>query len=326
MGSNIRHFGTLADGRAVQAITLRTDDLTATILTWGAVLQDVRLAGVSHGLTLGSDALADYLGQMRHHGSLIGPVVNRLTGAKAPIAGKVHVFEANQDGLHCLHAGASGTHLKLWDLGTADDAHVTLSLTLPDGDGGFPGNRTVTARFTVAPPATLRMDVTVTTDAPTLINFANHSYWNLDGGPDWSGHRVQVAADHYLPTTPDFTPTGAIVPVDGLPVDFRTSRAIAPGQPDLDNCFCLSTTPQPLRDVLWLTGRSGVTLTLATTETSVQLYDGRNAIRPGHAAYEGIAIEAQGWPDAPNHPRFPGIELGAADTYRQTTEWRFAKT
>jgi aldose 1-epimerase len=325
MGSNIRHFGGLADGRAVQAVTLAAGDVTATILTWGAILQDLRLAGVGYGLTLGSESLADYQGQMRYHGALIGPVVNRLTGARAKIAGQDHQFEPAPDETFSLHSGSAGTHLKLWDLGAVNDTSVTLSLNLPDGDGGFPGNRTVTALFSLTPPATLRMQLSVTTDAPTLINFANHSYWNLDGTADWSGHRVQVAADHYLPTTPDFTPTGAIVSVDGLPMDFRQSRSLSPGQPDLDNNFCLSATPQPLRDVLCLTGRSGVTLTVATTETGVQLYDGRNAIRPGRGTFEGIAIEAQAWPDAPNHTGFPTIELAQGDCYQQVTEWRFAK-
>jgi aldose 1-epimerase len=323
MGGSVRHFGSLADGRAVQAIDLRAGDLRGTILTWGGVLQDLRLAGVAHGLTPGSATIADYQGQMRYHGALIGPVVNRLSGAKARIAGRDHAFEANQDGRHCLHGGLAGTHLKLWELGAADDASVSLSLHLPDGEGGFPGNRVVTARFGITPPATLRMEVTGTTDAPTLMNFANHSYWNLDGAADWSGHLLRVAADHYLPTTPDFTPTGTITPVDGGALDFRDGRVISPGRPDLDNCFCLSATRQPLRDVLWMTGRSGVTMTVATTETGIQLYDGRAAIRPGHGTYEGIAVEAQGWPDAPNHAGFPSIELGADHTYRQVTEWRF---
>lgn len=325
MGNNIRHFGTLSDGRSVQAADLRAGSLSATILTWGAVLQDVRLAGVPHSLTLGSTMLADYEGQMRHHGSLIGPVVNRLSQARAPIAGIDHQFEANQDGVHCLHGGAAGTHLKVWTLTASNDHSVTLSLTLAAGEGGFPGLRHLTAEFTLLPPATLRLRLSGTTDAPTLMNIANHSYWNLDGTADWSGHHIRLSADHYLPTTPDFTPTGAIVPVDGLPVDFRAGRVVAPGNPDLDNCFCLSRTNQPLRDVLWLTGQSGVSMTLATTETSVQLYDGRTAIRPGHGAYEGIAIEAQGWPDAPNHAGFPTIELTPAQPYAQTTEWRFAR-
>lgn len=321
--SDITAFGVTADGVAVRKITLRAGDLTVSILTWGAVLQSVRLQGVAHDLTLGSDLLADYEGDMRHHGSLIAPVVNRLTGARADVAGRPLTFEANQNRQHCLHSGSAGTHLKVWDVVTASTDAVVLALDLPDGEGGFPGNRRVEVRFAVDAPTTLRMQVTATTDAPTIFNAANHSYWNLDGTAGWEGHSLQVAADAYLPTTSDFIPTGEIRDVEGGIHDFRTARVISPKAPDLDNCFCLGTAHGPLRDVLRLGGQSGVTLLLATTEPGVQLYDGRNAVRPGRAPYEGIAIEAQGWPDAPNHAGFPPIDLLPGQPLCQITQWRF---
>ena len=326
MMSNTTAFGLTAQGIAVRKITLRAGDLTASILTWGAVLQSVRLAGVAHDLTLGSEVLADYEGDMRHHGSLIAPVVNRLTRAQATIAGQDHRFEANQDGTHCLHSGSAGTHLKVWDLVQASDDEAVLAIDLPDGQGGFPGNRKVVVRFVIEAPATLRMHVTATTDAPTIFNAANHSYWNLDGSPRWDGHSLQVNAAAYLPTDDAFVPTGEMRDVSGSSHDFRAARSIAPQDPPLDNCFCLGKTRAALRDVLRLTGQSGVTVTVGTTEPGVQLYDGRNAVRPGHSAYEGIAIEAQGWPDAPNHPGFPSIELLPGHPVCQVTQWRFSQT
>lgn len=322
---NRSDFGTTPDGQRVRRVILAAGDLTVGLLTWGAVLQSVRLAGVAHDLTLGSDRLSDYLGDMRHHGSVIGPVVNRLSGAAARVGGATCRFEANQDGRHTLHGGAAGTHLKVWALTAAGPDSATLAIDLPDGEGGFPGNRHIAARFSVHAPAILRMEVTATTDRETLMNVANHSYWNLDGSDSWEGHRLRIAADRYLPTTPDFTPTGEIRPVAGTDHDFRTARAIAPGHPPLDNNFCLGDARGPLRDVLWLTGRRGLTMTVATTEPGIQVYDGRSAIRPGRAAHEGLAVEAQGWPDAPNHPAFPSVALAPGETYRQVTEWRFSR-
>lgn len=322
---DITAFGVTAGGIPVRKITLRAGDLTASILTWGAVLQSVRLAGVAHDLTLGSQHLADYEGDMRHHGSLIAPVVNRLTGARATIAGQDHRFEANQDNTHCLHSGSSGTHLKVWDVQHASDTEAVLTLDLPAGEGGFPGNRRIAVRFEIAAPARLRMEVNATTDAPTIFNAANHSYWNLDGSARWDGHRLQVSADSYLPTTDAFTPTGEIARVAGGSHDFRAPRTITVDHPALDNCFCLGHARGPLRDVLQLSGQSGLMMTVATTETGVQLYDGRQAIRPGRSAYEGLAIEAQGWPDAPNHAAFPPIDLMPDRPVCQITEWRFAR-
>ena len=321
----ITEFGTMADGRTVQRITLTKGDLTASVITKGATLQSVRLAGVAYDLTLGSDRLSDYEGKMRHHGSLVAPVVNRFSGARAPIGGKIFQFEANQAGKHTLHCGASGTQHKVWQLAEATATMARLTLELPAGEGNFPGNRHVEATFSVADGNALRLDVTATTDALTLFNAANHSYWNLDGSATWAGHKLRIAAFAYLPTTPDFTPTGEICDVTGTEYDFRKLRTISPGAPLFDHNFCLSQGSVPLRDVLWLTGTSGLAMTIATTEAGIQVYDGRNAFRPGHGAHEGLAIEAQNWPDAPNQPGFPSVELNAGATYRQTTEWRFAK-
>lgn len=321
----ISPFGVTARGIAVHRITMGRGGLTVSILTLGALIHGVWLDGVEYNLTLNSDSLADYAAGMHHFGTLIGPVVNRLSDGKAMIAGRVHRFETNQEGRHTLHGGRAGTQYRVWKVAEVTDAAVTLHLEMSDGIGGFPGQRRVTARYSIGRNRNLRLEVSVTTDQTTLINFANHSYWNLDGTETWAGHDLQIGADRYLPTTPDFTPTGEIARVTGTPMDFRSSRPITPGEPALDTCFCLSDKRQPLRDVLWLQGRSGVSMTVATTEPGIQVYDGRNAQRPGRGPYEGLAIEAQGWPDAPNHAGFPSIELDPGTQYRQETEWRFRR-
>jgi aldose 1-epimerase len=320
--AGVTDFGTTSSGQKVQRITLDNDTLTVAILNKGATLQSVRLDGVAHDLTLGSDNLADYEGKMRHHGSLVAPVVNRFSGARAPIGGKTFQFEANQAGRHTLHCGAAGTQHKVWTLGEVTPTSVTLSLDLPAGEGNLPGNRNVTATFSLT-GAALRLDVRATTDALTLFNAANHSYWNLDGTETWAGHSLRVAADAYLPTTADFTPTGEILDVTGTEYDFRQPRQIVPGADLLDNNFCLSLTRTAPRDVLWLTGASGLIMTVATSEPGIQVYDARNANRPGRGIHEGLAIEAQNWPDAPNHPGFPSIELSPGQICHQITEWRF---
>lgn len=322
----ITPFGTTTSGEDVAKITLQGHGLTVSVITKGATLQSVRLDGVNHDLTLGSEDLAEYQGKMRHHGSLVAPVVNRFKGATAPIGGQVRTFEANQDGKHTLHCGAAGTQHKVWQVVEASDTAVTLSVDLPDGEGNMPGNRHVTARFSLHEGARLRLDVRATTDALTLFNAANHSYWNLDGSASWAGHSLQIAASSYLPTDDDFCVTGEIADVSGTAMDFRRGRKITPQDTVLDNNFCLSGGRQDLRDVLWLTGTNGLTMTVATTEPGIQLYDARGAQRPDGQTYEGLAIEAQNWPDAPNHPGFPSIELKPGERCEQVTEWRFKRS
>lgn len=315
-------FGVTKAGAAVETIRLRAGALSVRVLTLGAILQDLRLNGVGHSLTLGSEGLVDYEGPMAYFGAIVGPVANRIGGARAVIGGKEYRFAENEPG-RTLHSGPEGTHAQVWTIEEATAASLTLVLSLPDGQGGFPGNRRIVARYEVLPPATLRLTITAQTDADTLMNPAQHSYWNLDGSARWQGHRLCIAAEHVLPVDADLLPRGSVVPVGGSPMDFRREKVLREGAPALDTNFCLSEGPEDLREVAWLTGASGVRMALATTAPGLQVYDGRAAIRPGHGPYEGIAMEPQHWPDAPNHPRFPSIALAAGETFSQTTEWRF---
>lgn len=317
----IAPFGTCADGPTVDAITLAGHGLRLRLLTLGAILQDLRLDGLDHSLTLGRDSLADYEGSFGYYGALIAPVANRLRNARAIVGGKKIQLEPNENGRTALHSGSSGTHQKIWQVNECTEIMCQMSVELPYGEGGFPGNRRISARFELCPDACLRLTIRSETDADTLINATNHSYWNLDGTNSVAGHSLRIAADHVLPTDKDTLPTGVIRPVAGGPFDFRAERVFAPGDPPLDHNFCLSRAQVPLREVLWLRGQSGVAMTLSTTEPGVQVYDHRDRDPRAH----GLAIEPQGWPDAPNCPGFPPILLRGGETCKQISEWRFSR-
>ena len=318
----ISRFGTASTGDEVERIILTSDALKVSILTWGAAIQDVRLAGVDRPLTLGSDRLADYEGQMRHHGTIIGPVVNRISTGRVTIDGMTYELERNFRGRIHLHSGKLAIHRRNWKILSATETEAVLALELEDGECGLPGRRRITARYTVDGPC-LALQIEGETDAPTLMSIANHSYWNLDGSQDYGGHRLWIDADRYLPSTEDFYPTGEIAEVADTVMDFRRTREIAPGAPQFDNCFCLSDAPSGLRPVLRLTGARGVEMTVATNQPGIHVYDGREAIRPGRGPFEGLAIEAEFWPDAPTNPHFPSIRLDPEHRYRQETTWTF---
>ena len=303
-------------------ITISAGNLTVTLMSWGAAITDVRLNGVEHSLTYSTNTLADLQGEWCHHGTLIGPIANRISNARIKLDGMMHELERNQDGRIHLHSGKHATHRQNWTLTDHTATSASFCLRLPDGMCGLPGNRVITATYRTTDDATLTLDITGTTDTDTAMNFANHSYWTLDNGPDWSGHHLRINADRYLPITDDHAPTGDILDVTGTPMDFRTGQSLTLGETAaLDHNFCLSDTDQPLRDVLWFTGANGVAMTMATTACGMQIYDGGGAPDP----FKAIACEAQGWPDAPNHRGFPPIKLRADDTYRQTTQWRFTR-
>ncbi len=314
------------DGRPVETIRLRGPLLSATLLTLGATVQDLRMAGVAHPLVLGFPTLAPYFSKEGLYvGALVGRVANRIGGARFTLDGREVRVDANE-GRNLLHGGADGIHHHIWRIEEQRDAHVRLGLDLPDRHMGFPGNLSISALISVADDA-LSFDLSATTDAPTPVNLAHHGYFTLDDSGDVRGHRLQVAADHYLPVGGELIPTGEIAPVNGTDFDFRAGRSIEPA--GYDHNLCLAPKRGALRKVATLTGKSGLSMDIETTEPGLQLYDGRhfNGL-PGldgrsYGPYAGMALETQSWPDAVNHPAFPDTILRPGQIYRALTRYRF---
>lgn len=331
MPATIREFGVTSDGRRVQAIDLSNRDLRATILTYGATLQDLRMTGVPWPLTLGGQSVAAYEGPMRYFGAIVGPVANRIAGASAPFRDGRLQFDPNERGRTSLHGGKDGTGQKIWEISDSSDNSVVLRLALPDGEGGYPGNRVLTAGFRLD-GATLALDMAATTDAPTLVNLANHSYWNLDGAADTTGQVLSVAAARYNAVDADLIPLGPPADVGGTVFDLRNGRTLD-AVARYDHNFCTADAAQPLRSVAALTGRKGVTLTIATTAPGLQVYDGARMDSLGllghtgqpYGPFGGIALETQGWPDAPNRADFPSVALDPSQTYDHRLRLAFTR-
>ncbi len=325
-------FGRTRDGRQVDMIRIRGGELTVAILTLGATLHDLRLAGTPWPLTLGAGSVAAYEGPCRWFGSVAGPVANRIAGAQAVIEGKTYRFEPNENNHTTLHGGATGTDAQVWTLVNQTADSMTLTLDLPDGLGGFPGNRRISACYRLTGAATLQLTLTATSDQPTLMNLANHSYWNLDGTAHTGDHRLQISADHYLPTDADGIPLSP-TPVAGTTFDLRNARRVG-DIARLDHNFCLAPAPAPLRPVAELCGKKGVSLTLLTTAPGLQAYDGSGLkshpflgqMGVPYGPRAGLALEPQHWPDAAGRADFPTILLRPGEVYMQISEWQFTRT
>ncbi|WP_347268713.1 aldose epimerase family protein [Paracoccus sp. (in: a-proteobacteria)] len=321
-----RHFGALPDGREVEAVSLRAGGLGATVLTLGAIVQDLRLDGIAHSLVLGCPEPGDYLGAGRYLGAIVGRFANRIAGGRFAIDGQDYQCDLNFRGRHTLHGGTEGTDVQIWCIEALAADRVTLALSLPDGHMGFPGAMRITAGISLTADA-LRFDLSATATRPTPCSLAHHGYFDLDGLGDIRGHSLTIAAEHYLPVDDDLIPTGRITPVGGSRFDFRQPRVI--GAEGHDHNFCLSCGPRALRPVARLCGQGGLAMTVATTAPGLQLYDGAHLCDvPGpegrrHGPHAGLALETQAWPDAPNRSEFPNVILRPGASHCQTTIYRF---
>lgn len=337
--AGIEPFGSLDDGQLIHRVTIRGGGLSAAILSWGAVLQDLRLDGHDLPLVLGYPRFEHYPAHSSYFGAIAGRYANRIAGARATIDGVEYSFDANFLGRHTLHGGERSFGKRLWQVADHGPDQVTLSLRSEDGDMGFPGNCAVTCTYRLSGEGTLSVALAAETDRPTLVNLANHSYFNLDDGgmADILDHTIQIAAEAYLPVDAEMIPTGAVLPVEGSVFDFRAPRPIRMEpegeQVAYDHNFCLSAGRVPLRTVAVATGaRSGVSMEVRTTEPGVQFYAGHKLkctaaglLGAPYEARAGFCLETQVWPDSPSHPHFPQALLMPGDTSLQLTEYAFSR-
>ncbi len=330
-------FGRTADGEDVHRLEISGGGLTAHVMTWGAVIQDLYLEGHEAPLVLGFDNFEDYPTHSPYFGAAAGRYANRIRNGMFMIDGERHQVDTNFLGKHLLHGGSKGIGKRIWKIADHGTDFVTLTLRDPDGAMGFPGTVDISCTYRLAAPGRFVVSFEAATDKPTLCNLAHHSYFNLDdgGAGDILDHRMTINAGAYLPVDDELIPTGVVMPVDGTPFDFRVVRPIREtldgAQIGYDHNFCISAAQQPLRMLAWAQGAvSGVEMEVWSTEPGLQFYAGKNAGRtvPGlggrsYGAYAGFAMEPQVWPDSPNRPYFPQAILRPGETYRQETEYRF---
>jgi aldose 1-epimerase len=331
-------FGTTDDGLTVTEVSLALPSgLAASILDRGAVVRDLKIptrSGASQRVVLGYQDLAGYCADQGYLGALAGRHANRIAAGRFKLDGKTHQLTLNEHRRTHLHGGLVGFSRKGWRILEHTDASVTLGLTSPAGEEGYPGTLEASCTYRLIDPGTLSIQMTAESDLPTIVNLAHHSYFTLNYGHSIRDHLLQIDADHYTPTDRDLIPTGAIVSVAGTPFDFRGLRPIADVDIPYDINFVLRRAHAGLcRAARLLSPDAGIAMEVHTTEPGLQFYDGSylNASHPGldarpHFAHAGLCLEPGRFPDGPNHPNFPSPVLRAGEVYRQTTEYRFVNT
>ncbi|WP_338243469.1 aldose epimerase family protein [Aurantiacibacter hainanensis] len=347
--------GQLQDGTRVEAVTLsNAAGVSARVLTYGATLQSFTAPdrdGRPADITLGYDDVADYEAFPNYFGVTVGRYANRIANGRFSLDGQTYQLTQN-DSANSLHGGERGFDKLLWRIVEVESgpvARVVMELDSPDGDQGYPGNLAVRVTYTLNDGGDLGILFEASSDAPTIVNMTNHALFNLAGVGAPQGamdHWLMIPAETFTPVDETLIPTGELAPVAGSVFDFRQPRRIEDGLRDgsnpqivigrgYDHNWALDKgrTTRPELAARLVHPESGRVLDVLTTEPGVQFYSGNfldgTLTGKNDTVYrmgDGIALEPQTFPDAPNQPDFPSARIEPGTPYRHHMIYRVSVT
>jgi aldose 1-epimerase len=340
-------FGTMADGTAVDAYTLKNAaGMEVTAIAYGGIITSLKVPdrnGTPGDIVLGFDRLEGYLRGHPYFGAIVGRYGNRIGGATFALDGQTYTLAKNNGPNH-LHGGVKGFDKVLWKMAAiAGRNAIELTRTSPDGEEGYPGNLAMKVTYTLTDRNELIVDYEATTDKATPVNLTQHSYFNLagEGSGDILGHELTIHADRYTPVDGTLIPTGEIAAVEGTPFDFRQSTPIGAridaAHPQLkagggyDHNWVLNRSGEGIQLAARVVEpKSGRTLEVRTLEPGIQFYagnflDGSITGKGGHVYGHrtGFCLETQHYPDSPNKPAFPSTILQPGQQYTTRTVFTF---
>ena len=296
-------------------------------------------------VVLGFNKVSDYFPENNQtdFGAAIGRYANRIDQGKFTLDGVEYQLPQNNFG-HCLHGGPSGWQYQVYECVEADASHVKLLRVSPDGDNNFPGEVKAYVTYTLTKNNKIKIDYEATSDAPTVINMTNHSYFNLSGNPRRSivDDLICINADYYTPVDSTYMTTGEIAPVKGTPFDLRTltpiSKYIDANHEQIkngngyDHNWVLNSKGDISKlAALLYSPESGITMMVYTDEPGIQVYsgnflDGTVTGKKGisYQKRAAICLETQHYPDTPNKPDWPSAVLRPGETYHSHCIFAFS--
>ena len=346
-----RLFGKAPSGEEVHAYTLAGDGIEVEIINYGGFITALKVPdrhGKMADIVLGYDDLDGYLHDKAHFGGIIGRYANRIANGRFTLNGKQYQLAQN-NGQNHLHGGPRGFDRVFWRVSDFSSKKLGPGLQLEylskDGEENYPGNLSVTVLYCIWKKGTLMIDYSAKSDADTILNLTNHTYFNFagTGAKDILGHELMLNASRFTPVNSALIPTGELRSVDGTPFDFRKARVIGER---------IDANDEQLRfgkgyDLNWVLderkkdkatmaaqvydNESGRRMEVRTTEPGIQFYSG-NMIVPGtrgkrgesYQPRSGFCLETQHFPDSPNQPNFPSTVLKAGAKFASGTVFAFS--
>jgi aldose 1-epimerase len=337
----------------IEVFTLKnTKGAEVQITNFGARVISIKVPdrdGRVEDVVLGFDFLAGYENPNPYLGAVVGRYANRIARGRFTLHGTIYELATNDRGNH-LHGGIKGFDKVVWTPRPFDSAQgpaLELSYRSHDGEEGYPGNLEVKTIYSLTEENGLHLEFQAVTDRPTILNLANHSYFNLSGNGSTTilDHVLMIDADRFTPTDSNSIPTGELAPVENTPFDFRKPTAVGARIQEYneqlryglgyDHNWVLNRKDQTRLALVATVCHpgSGRLLEVLTTQPGLQFYSGnqldgtvlgKNDVY--YRIHSGFCLETQHFPDSPNQLSFPSTTLNPGQEYHHTTVYRFSVT
>lgn len=340
MSINKKKFGEYNSSTIYSFILNNQNGLSAEILNYGGIIRALVYKDVD--VVLGYDTLEEYLNNEGYFGALIGRNSNRIENSEFELNGKIYKLFAN-DGRNNLHGGKEGFDKKIWDAEMIDseEPSLILSTVSSDGEEGFPGNVKVRVTYTLTNDNSLKIHYVGESDADTVLNMTNHTYFNLNGHKSGEiyNHLLWLNSSFYTPNSDECIPTGEVLSVKNTPFDFSTEDSVGIRFKSnheqikmfggFDHNFALNG--RGYRKIGKVCGdKTGMAMKIYTDQSGVQVYSG-NVIKNGcvgkdeavYGKHHGVCFETQTFPNNLKFSHFPEAILRKGEKYDTVTTYKF---
>ena len=333
------YFGTDKNGNEIYKYTIYDkENNSVSILNYGATVQSLVING--RDVVLGFDNIEQYEDDesRTYFGAVCGRVANRIENGRFYVEGTEYNLYKN-NGNHSLHGGKCGFDKKFFELTNSDEGSFTFSIFSPDGEEGYPGNLSLSVKYTFR-NRLLLIEYMAKTTAACPVNITNHSYFNLDGKGDIMSHSLQLNSHYYLAVNDDVCANGNVLPVAGTPFDFTEEKLLGenilaaeklqPAVGGIDHhFFCDAAMTEYRRFGTLSASDKSIKMDIYTNQCGAQIYTG-NFIKEmpvksqKTGRFGGIAIETQLPPNNLNHSHLPNMMLKRGDNYYHKTGYKFS--
>jgi len=343
------YFGSLPNGNKIYKYKLTNGYMAVEIISYGGIITNINVPnskGKDTDIVLGFNTLDQYIDEHPYFGAIIGRYGNRIANGKFSLNGIDYQLAIN-NGKNSLHGGLIGFDKVSWsvkELNNDEDPGIKLTYFSKDMEEGYPGNLQIDVTYILTKENELKIFYEAITDASTIINLTNHSYFNLGGesSGDILDHFVSINANSYLPVDENLIPTGEIRNVKNTPFNFIEMKKIGLeieiqnnqliyGK-GYDHCWVLNDYGEGIRKIAEANNlATGINMEVYSDQPGVQFYTGnfldgslKSKELKKYEKRSGFCLETQHFPDSPNQPSFPKVILDPDKKYETQTWYKFS--